>query len=203
MGTSNHSNPSRVLHLLTRDMDPAEVELIDRCKKGSAAAQRELYARYKSLIFAVALRYSNGRHDAEDIAQDSWIKVFRYIKSFSENNSFEGWLRRIVVNTAITHYRRQKKHAHHVAIDEVYATPRDLEAFKEVEYTKEEIASAIAQLPKGYATVFKMYVIDGFKHREIGASLGIDVNTSKSQLSRARKVLQSILINMAQRAKAE
>ena len=97
-------------------MDSEEVELIERCKKGNADAQRRLYSRYSPLLFAVALRYSNTRHDAEDIAQDAWVKVFRYLKSFSENNSFEGWLRRIVVNTAITHYRRQKKHTYHVDI---------------------------------------------------------------------------------------
>ena len=129
------------------------------------------------------------------------MKVFRYLKSFSENNSFEGWLRRIVVNTAITHYRRQKKHTHHLDIDEVYATPQDLEAFNESEYNKEEIEKAINALPKGYATVFKLYVIDGFKHKEIAETLGIDVNTSKSQLSRARKALQVTLLNMARIAK--
>jgi RNA polymerase sigma-70 factor (ECF subfamily) len=182
-------------------MDSEEVELIERCKKGNADAQRRLYSRYSPLLFAVALRYSNTRHDAEDIAQDAWVKVFRYLKSFSENNSFEGWLRRIVVNTAITHYRRQKKHTYHVDIDEVYATPKDLEAFKETDYNKEEIEKAINALPKGYATVFKMYVIEGFKHKEIAETLGIDVNTSKSQLSRARRALQGTLINMARIAK--
>jgi RNA polymerase sigma-70 factor (ECF subfamily) len=184
-------------------MNAAEVELIDRCKNGEAAAHRELYRTYSSLMFAVALRYSNGQHDAEDIIQEAWIKVFRYIKSFSENNSFEGWLRRIVVNTAITHYRRQKKHTYHVDIDEVHATPRDLAAFKEEEFTKKEIELAINNLPRGYATVFKMYVIDGYKHKEIGSILGIDENTSKSQLSRARKALQSALTEMARRAKSE
>jgi RNA polymerase sigma-70 factor (ECF subfamily) len=184
-------------------MESEEVELIERCKKGHAAAQRDLYRRYSPMMFAVAIRYSNTRHDAEDIAQDAWVKVFRYLKSFSEYNSFEGWLRRVVVNTAITHYRRQKKHNHHVDIDDVYATPQDLEAFKEVDYNKEEIEKAINALPKGYATVFKMYVIEGFKHKEIAKTLGVDVNTSKSQLSRARKALQGTLINMARIAKKE
>ena len=182
-------------------MNSEDVDLIERCKKGHAQSERELYRRYSPMMFGVAIRYSNSRHDAEDIAQDAWVKVFRYLKSFSENNSFEGWLRRIVVNTAITHYRRQKKHTHHLDIDEVYATPQDLEAFTESEYNKEEIEKAINALPKGYATVFKLYVIDGFKHKEIAETLGIDVNTSKSQLSRARKALQVTLLNMARIAK--
>ena len=86
-------------------------------------------------------------------------------------------------------------------VNEVRATPRDLDAFKEVEYTKEELDRAIAQLPPGYGMVFKMYIIDGLKHKEIAELLGIDINTSKSQLSRARRFLQGVLVGMSQRAK--
>ena len=85
-------------------------------------------------------------------------------------------------------------------MDEVHATPADLEAFKELDFSREELATAIAQLPKGYGMVFNMYVIEGYKHKEIAEQLGIDLNTSKSQLSRARKYLQSILENMSKRA---
>ena len=182
-------------------MDAAEIQVIELCKKGNPDSQRQLYARYSPMMFSVALRYTNARIDAEDVLQEAWIKVFRHIKSFSEHNSFEGWLRRIVVNTAITHYRRNQKHQFQFDIEDVHATPQDVEAFKELEYTKEELEKAIAQLPKGYGTVFKMYVIDGFKHKEIADELGIDLNTSKSQLSRARKYLQEVLITMSQRAK--
>ena len=85
-------------------MEAADINLIEACKRGKPSAQREVYTRFSPMMFAVALRYTNGRADAEDILQEAWIKVFRHIKSFSEHNSFEGWLRRIVVNTAITHY---------------------------------------------------------------------------------------------------
>ena len=85
-------------------------------------------------------------------------------------------------------------------MDEVHATPADLEAFKDLDFTREELATAIAQLPKGYGMVFNMYVIEGYKHKEIAEQLGIDLNTSKSQLSRARKYLQGILENMSKRA---
>ena len=85
----------------------------------------------------------------------------------------------------------------------MHATPNDFEAFKEIDFTKDELAKAIAQLPKGYGMVFKLYVIDGFKHKEIAEQLGIDLNTSKSQLSRARRYLQDVLHAMSQRAKKE
>jgi len=177
------------------------IELIDACKRREPSAQRAVYARYSSMLFGVAMRYTNSRSDAEDVLQEAWIKVFRHLNSFSENNSFDGWLRRIVVNTAITHYRRNLKHAHHIDLDEVHATPRDLDAFKELEFTKEELERAIGQLPPGYGMVFKLYVVDGFKHKEIAEQLGIDLNTSKSQLSRARRFLQEVLAGMSKRAK--
>lgn len=181
-------------------MEAADINLIQLCKRGKPSAQREVYSRFSPMMFAVALRYTNRRADAEDILQDAWVKVFRHIKSFTEHNSFEGWLRRIVVNTAITHYRRNQKHAFQLDVDEVHATPADFEAFKELEFTREELAAAIAQLPKGYGIVFNLYVIEGYKHKEISEQLGIDLNTSKSQLSRARKYLQGILDNMSKRA---
>ena len=117
---------------------------------------------------------------------------------FSENNSFEGWMRRIVVNTAISLYRKDKKHANQADISEVLATPRDLEASKECDFTREELENAISRMPEGYGMVFKLYVIDGYKHKEIAEMLDIEVNTSKSQLSRAKKFLQGVLLHMEQ-----
>lgn len=178
-------------------MEPELLDLIDSCKRGKARAQREMYRRFSGMLFAVSLRYTNSREDAEDVLQDAWVKIFRHLNTFSRNHSFEGWLRRIVVNTAITHYRRQLKHAYHADISEVHATPADLEAFKDLDYTREELDQAIAQLPTGYGTVFKLYVIDGFRHKEIAEMLEIDINTSKSQLSRARKYLQEVLAHMS------
>lgn len=178
-------------------MVPDLIELIDRCKAQERRAQRDLYARFSPMLYSVALRYTNTRADAEDVLQDAWVKIYKHLNSFSRNHSFEGWIRRIVVNTAITHYRRNLKHAHHADINDVYATPRDLEAFKELDFTREELEKAIAQLPTGYGLVFKMYIIDGYKHKEIAEQLGIDVNTSKSQLSRARSYLQRVLAEMS------
>lgn len=177
-------------------------QLIEGCKAQRPSAQRELYARFSGQLFATAIRHTNAREDAEDVLQDSFVKIFKHIQSYRQDFSFEGWMRRIVVNTAITHYRRHLKHRHHQDIDEVHATPRDLENVNDLEFTADELELAIAQLPIGYRTVFCMYVIEGFKHQEIADKLGVDVNTSKSQLSRARKYLQRVLATLSARAQS-
>ena len=177
-------------------------QLIEGCKAQRPSAQRELYARFSGQLFATAIRHTNAREDAEDVLQDSFVKIFKHIKSYRQDFSFEGGMRRIVINTAITHYRRNLKHRHHQDIDEMHATPRDLENVSDLEFTADELELAIAQLPIGYRTVFCMYVIEGFKHQEIADKLGVDVNTSKSQLSRARKYLQRVLATLSARAQS-
>ncbi len=176
--------------------------LIESCKDQNPAAQRKLYARFSGQLFATAIRHTNCREDAEDVLQDSFVKIFKHVKSYRQDYSFEGWMRRIVVNTAITHYRKNLKHSHHQDIADVPATPKDLENYSDPEFTAEELDLAIAQLPLGYRTVFCMYVVEGFKHQEIAEKLGIDVNTSKSQLSRARKYLQRVLATLSARAQS-
>ncbi len=109
-------------------------------------------------------------------------------------------MRRIVVNTAITLYRKNQKHANQLDIDEVHATPADLAASIQCDFTREELERAITRLPEGYGLVFKLYIIDGYKHKEIAEMLGIEVNTSKSQLSRAKKHLQNALFHMEKKA---
>ena len=178
-------------------MEQELIDLIEACKRDDRKAQHRLYDRFSPFLFSVAVRYTSSRDDAEDVLQDAWVKVFRHIGSFSRHHSFEGWLRRIVVNTAITHYRRNTKHSYHVDVAEVQVTPADLEAAREVDFTREELDRALAVMPTGYGQVFRMYVIDGFRHQEIADLLGVDVNTSKSQLSRARGYLQPVLASMS------
>tara|TARA_Y100000589_G_scaffold329951_1_gene378101 strand:+ start:1026 stop:1625 length:600 start_codon:yes stop_codon:yes gene_type:complete len=182
-------------------VDSEILNLINLCKKGDRKSQFDLYGRYSGLLFAVALRYTKTKIDAEDVVQNAWVKIFSKLDSFSENNSFEGWMRRIVVNTAITLYRKNQKHAHQLDIEDVHATPRDIEASKKCDFTRDELERAIARLPEGYGLVFKLYVIDGYKHKEIAEMLNIEVNTSKSQLSRAKKYLQNQLCHMEKKAK--
>lgn len=181
-------------------MEEELIELIKLCRDGNRRAQTRLYDRFSSMLWSIALRYTNTQADATDVMQEAWVKIFRHLDSFTEHNSFEGWMRRIVINTAITHYRKNLKHVHHADIDEVHATPADLDAFKESEFTSEELMQAIAALPTGYGLVFQMYIIEGYKHKEIAEMLGIDLNTSKSQLSRARRYLQEVLARMSQRS---
>ena len=142
-------------------MDQALKDLLERCKAGERSAQTALYNRLSSKVFSTALRYANGHDEALDIAQESWVKVFRHLTKFKEFNSFEGWVRRITVNTAITHYRRNLKHRYHDDVTETLATPADWEASKQAEFTMEEIQTAMAALPKGYRTVVQLYLVDG------------------------------------------
>jgi len=182
-------------------MDQELKDLLERCKAEERSARTALYRRFSSKVYATAMRYTDSREEASDIAQESWIKVFRHLGKFKEFNSFEGWVRRITVNTAITHYRRNLKHRYHEDVTETLATPLDLEASKKADFTMSEIQTAMAALPRGYRTVVQLYLVDGYAHKEIAEMLGVDVNTSKSQLSRGRKQLQAFLAAMSQRAK--
>ncbi len=112
---------------------------------------------------------------------------------YSEGRSFEGWIRRIMINTAITYYRKMKKHAYHADISDIGVASSESELFTECEFTKDELLNTINELPNGYRTVFNLYVIEGYKHKEIAEQLGVDINTSKSQLSRAKKLHQTKL----------
>ena len=181
-------------------MDDELKDLLERCIAEERGAQTRLYRKFAGKVFATALRYSDGKEAAADIAQESWVKVFKNLAKFTEFNSFEGWVRRITVNTAITHYRRNLKHRHHDDVSEALTTPRDFEASKQADFTMGEIQTAMAALPKGYRTVIQRYLVDGFSHKEIAEMLQVDVNTSKSQLSRGRKQLQANLKAMARRA---
>lgn len=165
-------------------------ELIEGCKKQSRKHQDALFKKYANMLYGVALRYTKNGFDAEDVLQEGWVKIYKHIDSYTINNSFEGWIRRIMVNTAITHYRKNLKHAYHHDIEDVPQARTSDAPFGVDEYTKEELMTTINNLPDGYRIVFNMYVIEGYKHKEIAEELNIDINTSKSQLSRAKKNLQ-------------
>lgn len=182
-------------------MDQELKLLLERCKREERPAQTTLYNRFASKVYSTALRYADSSEEALDIAQESWVKVFRHLNKFKEFNSFEGWVRRITVNTAITHYRRNLKHRYHDDVTETIATPADFEASRQADFTMEELQRAMDTLPKGYRTVIQLYLVDGFSHKEISEMLEVDINTSKSQLSRGRKQLQAILKAMARPAK--
>jgi len=172
-------------------------DIIKGCIRGEKAAQDRLYKLYSSLLYGICLRYAGNRMEAQDVLQEVFLKIYNNIESYNHQGSFEGWLRRIAVNTSITNYRRNLKHAFQKDIDYLTKTNEEPITFEDAEFTAEELMLCIEKLPLGYKTIFNLYVIEGFMHKEISEMLNIDVNTSKSQLSRAKVYLQRELKNIA------
>ena len=169
-----------------------EQHIIEGCLKNNRKAQKMLYDKYASKFLGMCMRYAKDRLEAEDILQEGFLKIFGRIGQFSGLGSFEGWMKRIIVNTAITNYRQNLKHYYKQHIDEVNETDFDA-PFSDSEYSLEELLKVIQALPPGYRMVFNMFAIEGYQHKEIAEMMGIDVTTSKSQYSRAKKLLREKL----------
>jgi len=174
----------------------SEKEILAGCIKGKQSAQWELYNRYSRLLLAVCNRYAKDLDEAEDILQEGFVKIFVNIKRFKGDGPLLAWMRRIMVNTAITHYHKMSKHRYHDDVSEVSESKFEEKGWEESEFTEEELFKIIHQMPDGYRQVFNLYAIEGYKHREIAEILKIDENTSKSQYSRARRWLQERLIQL-------
>lgn len=175
-----------------KEIKANEAQLVTSCLAGRADSQELLYRRYASRMFGVCLRYAKNKMEAEDIMQEGFIKVYQNLKNFRCDGSLEGWVRRIMVNTAINYYKSNLKYLQTLDIDDcAYHENVSIEATDNI--SLKTLLNLIQKLPEGYRMVFNLYVIEGYSHREIGDSLGISENTSKSQLSRARKVLQEKL----------
>ena len=175
-----------------------EEEIIAGCKKGKRKAQDELYKRYCASMLGVAMRYSANKSEAEDALQEAFIRIFRYIVNFEgkHEGSLSAWIKTIVVNTTLSHNRNNKKHHYTEDIEETNLGESDvyIENEEEVSNRKQnKILKAIQDLPSGYRNVFNLYIIEGYTHKEIAEILDISENTSKSQLSKARKYLQKKL----------
>jgi RNA polymerase sigma-70 factor (ECF subfamily) len=139
-------------------------------------------------MFGVCLRYADDRDAAEDILQEGFIKVFRKIESYTGIGSLEGWVRKVMVNTALEAYRRKSRMVPLVEVERLPHESEDADALSQL--SEAEILKVVQALPHGYRTVFNLYVIDGYSHREIAAELSITEGTSKSQLARARDLLK-------------
>ena len=172
-------------------------DIIEGCVRGEKRSQDLLYRKFASLLYGICLRYAKNKMEAEDVLQEVYVKIYNNISSYHHDGSFEGWLRRIAVNTSITYYRKNLKHAFQEDIDDVVQHKNDPVQFDDLEFTQEELMNCIGKLPTGYKTVFNLYVIEGFMHKEIADMLKIDVNTSKSQLSRAKSHLQKELAEIS------
>lgn len=184
------------IHLSLYSMKEIQ-DIIDGCIRGQRSAQDRLYKKFSSLLYGICLRYARNKMEAQDVLQEVFVKIYQNIQSYHNEGSFEGWLRRIAVNTSITNYRKNLKHAYQQDVEELVQTNSEPLFFEELEFTAEEMMECINRLPIGYKTVFNLYVIEGFMHKEISDMLEIDVNTSKSQLSRAKTYLQKELKNIA------
>jgi RNA polymerase sigma factor (sigma-70 family) len=164
-----------------------EKELIQKCINQDPVSQRLLYERYSGIMYAVCLRYSTDADHAKDLLQEGFIRVFGHLGSYKFEGSFEGWVRRIFVNTAIENYRRNQKGKYFEEYDDKHDRSVSPDAVSNL--NMEELISLIQKLPDGYRTVFNLYVIEGYSHKEIAEELGITESTSKTQLRKARIVL--------------
>ena len=168
--------------------------LLDGCKRADRKAQESLYKALASKMMAVCMRYAKDTFEAEDILQMGFVKVFRKVSEFRSDGSFEGWIRRIMVNTAIETYRKNLRSLNVVDIDEVYDQPQSTFDMGKLELN--DLMKLVQQLSNGYRIVFNMYAIEGYSHKEIAKELGISEGASKSQLSRARGILKDKIIKM-------
>jgi RNA polymerase sigma-70 factor (ECF subfamily) len=171
----------------------SENELIDGCLNNDRKAQKLLYEKYSRKMFGVCLRYARDREEAEDILSDSFVHVFVKLSSFKREGSFEGWIRRIVINTAITAYRNNLKYNLNDDISEIHGLSDDNESAIDL-LNVQQLKSIIQEMPDGYRMIFNLYVIEGYNHREIADLLGLNEGTSKSQYSKAKKWLQARLL---------
>jgi RNA polymerase sigma factor (sigma-70 family) len=186
-----------------------ENELIAGCIRQDRSCQEALYKRFYGKMMGVCLRYAKNRDEAGDMLQEGFIKVFTSLRNFSFKGSFEGWVRRIVVNTAVDHLRRNKHE--YMIVSTVYAREGDVpDPAEELEednllndLSEEEILNAVSQLSPAYRTVFNLYVMENLPHKEIADQLGISEGTSKSNLAKARFQLKKNLVNLIKHADGE
>ena len=163
--------------------------LIDACRRGDRSAQKCLYDSLAPKMFAVCLRYMGQRDAAEDVLQDGFLTVFSKLDTYSGDGSFEGWARKIFVNTALMSLRRNDALKMSESLDTVWNLGSGgVTQVQDIGY--KELTRMIAELPAGYRTVFNMFVVEGYSHKEIADALGISAETSRSQLARARAMLQ-------------
>lgn len=174
-------------------------KIIKGCQQNRMKYQKMLYDLYADKMFGICIRYAKTREEAEDVFQDAFVKVFKYIESYSFTGSFDGWIRKIFMNTSISNYRKNSK-TYYTAGEEVAELHHSkLQPFEEIQFTQEELLGVIRELPDGYRIVFNLYAVEGYKHKEIAEILDIDINTSKSQLYRAKKMLQEKLEKLSER----
>lgn len=169
--------------------EPNERELVQGCLGGDRRCQETLYTRYARRMYAVCLRYARHQLEAQDLMQEGFIRVFEKLPAFRMEGSLEGWIRRIMVHTAINQYRKKSFQQERFGMENLPESPVESLAIDNL--GEQELMKLIAELPDGYRHVFNLYAIEGFDHAEIAAMLGCGESTSRSQLSKARSYLQA------------
>lgn len=169
-------------------------DLLKGCKAGDRKTQELLYRQTASKMLAVCMRYARDQMEAEDVLQLGYVKIFQKISEYRGDGSFEGWIRKVMVNTAIESYRRNLRTLAVVPIEDAYEQPGTGFDFNNL--GMQDLLRLISKLADGYRIVFNMYIIEGYSHKEIAETLGISEGASKSQLSRARAILKQEIIKM-------
>ncbi|GAT61694.1 RNA polymerase sigma factor [Paludibacter jiangxiensis] len=172
-----------------------ESQLIEDCQKRIAAAQRQLYEQYSRKMMGVCMRYVNNYETARDLMHDGFIKIFLNISSFAHEGSFEGWMRRIFVTTSLEFLRKNDVLRESYDLATSYEVQENDETIIE-RISTDELREIIAGLPAGFRSVFNLYAIEGYSHKEIGEMLGIAESTSRSQFARARALLQQKMVEI-------
>ncbi len=170
-----------------------EEYIIAGCVHNEPAAQRELYNRYSPKMLSVCYRFGQSREDAEDMLQEGFIKVFTQIHTFQNKGAFEGWIRRIIVHTCINFLKKYKKFSDSVDLDHAGFVHVSEETVPSIMQGK-QVTECIRNLPMGYRTVLNLYAIEGYSHREIANMLDIEESTSRSQYTRAKSMLENMLV---------
>ncbi len=169
-------------------------DLLEGCKAGDRKVQELLYKQTVAKMLAICMRYAKDRMEAEDTLQVGYVKVFKHVATYRGDGSFEGWIRRIMVNTAIESYRKNLRSLTVVPIEDAYEQPSI--GFDFDRLGMQDLMKVIQKLADGYRIVFNMYVIEGYSHKEIASALEISEGASKSQLSKARAILKEEIIKM-------
>ena len=162
---------------------------------GTQESNERLYRYFAPRMYGICLRFAGNPMDADDILQEGFLKIFTKIKDFRNEGSLEGWIRRTFINTAINFYRKNARNQRNGDLDGIDICDENNEIIYD-KLSREELLNLLQELPVGYRTVFNLNVLEGYTHREIGEMLGISDNTSKSQLTRARSILQKRIRNM-------
>ncbi|MEI6348260.1 MAG: RNA polymerase sigma factor [Bacteroidota bacterium] len=176
-----------------------EEELLAGCNNGDNKCQYMLYKKFAPVMLAVCRRYASSLEEAEDVLQDGFIKIFNNLDKYRGDGSLEGWIRRIMVNTALNQYRSSLKTLYQLDVTEIQELIEDNRSTHLDKMNANVLLKMIETLPKGYKLIFNLYEIEGYAHKEIAEMLNISINTSKSQLLKARRVLQKKVEELTER----